>query len=61
MNVGQAILFTIIGGLVALLAAAIVAAAISSTIRRSTQRQLDDQLRAQKDLYDEQERALKAA
>ena len=61
MNPGQAILFTVIGGAVALLAAVIVAFAIASALRRSTQRQLDNQLKAQKDLYEEQVRALKGS
>lgn len=59
MNPGQAILFTAIGGLIALLVAGIVAAVIASALRRSTQRQLDSQLKAQKDLYEEQVRTLK--
>ena len=54
MNAGQAILFTVIGGLVALVVAGIIAALIASAIRRSTQRQFDNQLKAQKDLYEEQ-------
>ena len=39
MSVGQAILFTLVGGGVALLAAAVVAFVVSSAVRKSAQRQ----------------------
>ena len=61
MSVGQAILFTLVGGGVALLAAAVVAFVVSSAVRKSAQRQMESQLKAQKDLNDEQIRNLKWA
>ena len=41
--------------------AGIIAALIASAIRRSTQRQFDNQTKAQKDLYEEQVRTLRSS
>ena len=59
MNTGQALLFIVVGGGVALVVAAVIAALVSRSVGKSTKRQLDSQLKAQKDLNDEQVRALR--
>lgn len=61
MSTGQALLFIVVGGGVALIVAAIIAFLVSRSVRNSTKRQLESQLKAQKDLNDEQVRALRGA